>query len=121
VLVIDDEPALLAAIGRSLEDTHDVVTASGGRAALAILGSDVSFDAVLADLMMADLTGMDLYETVRERHPHLERRFLFMTGGAFTPCAQRFVAAMPDRCLEKPLGHRQLLDAVDAVALAAGA
>ena len=63
--------------------------------------------------MMADVTGMDLYERVRERHPGLERRFVFMTGGAFTPRAQRFVAETPNRCLEKPFAHEQLLDAVE--------
>jgi PAS domain S-box-containing protein len=116
VLVIDDEPSLLQAVGKWLADTHDVVTAPSGRAALDILGGDRRFDAVLADLMMADVTGMDLYERVREHHPGLERRFVFMTGGAFTPRAQRFVAETPNRCLEKPFAHGQLLDAVDLAA-----
>jgi two-component system cell cycle sensor histidine kinase/response regulator CckA len=118
VLAIDDEPGLLALIGRLLGEAHEVVTAPSGRAALEILGGDARFDAVLADLMMADVTGMDLYERVRERHPGLERRFVFMTGGAFTPRAQRFVAETPNRCLEKPFAHEQLLEAVE---LAAGA
>ena len=113
VLVIDDEPGLLASIGRSLAETHDVVTAPSGRAALEILGGDARFDAVLADLMMPDVTGMDLYERVRERHPGLEQRFVFMTGGAFTPRAQRFVAETQNCCLEKPFVHGQLLDAVE--------
>jgi two-component system cell cycle sensor histidine kinase/response regulator CckA len=120
VLVVDDEPYLLACIGGSLADTHDVVTASGGRAALEILGNDARFDAVLTDVMMADVTGMDLYERARERHPGLERRFVFMTGGAFTRRAQRFLSEMPNRCLEKPFANGQLLDAVDAVVLSAG-
>jgi two-component system, cell cycle sensor histidine kinase and response regulator CckA len=118
VLVIDDEPGLLQAIGRWLAATHDVVTAPSARAALDILGGDAGFDAVLADLMMPDVTGMDLYERVRENHPGLERRFVFMTGGTFTPRAQRFVAETPNCCLEKPFAHEQLLDALD---LAAGA
>jgi len=119
VLVIDDEPELLASIVRSLADTHDVVTAPGGSAALEILGGDDHFDAVLTDVMMADITGMDLYDRVRKRHPGLERRFLFMTGGAFTRRVQRFVAEVPNRCLAKPFERRQLLEAVDAVALGA--
>jgi len=118
VLVIDDEPGLLQSIGRWLSETHDVVTAPSGQAALEILGGDARFDAVLADLMMPDVTGMDLYERVRDRHPGLEQRFVFMTGGAFTPRAQRFVAETPNRCLEKPFAHGQLLDAVE---LATGA
>jgi PAS domain S-box-containing protein len=118
VLVIDDEPGLLRSIGRWLERTHDVVTALGGREALEILGADPRFDAVLADLMMPDVTGMDLYESVRERHPGLQDRFVFMTGGAFSPRAQRFLAETTNRCLDKPFALEQLLDAVE---LATGA
>jgi two-component system cell cycle sensor histidine kinase/response regulator CckA len=113
VLVIDDEPGLLASIGRTLGGTHDVVTAPSGQAALEILGGDARFDAVLADLMMPDVTGMDLYERVRADHPGLERRFVFMTGGAFTARAQRFVAETPNHCLEKPFLQAELLDAVE--------
>ena len=118
VLVIDDEPSLLASIGRALAGTHDVVTASSGHAALEIFGDDVGFDAVLTDLMMPGVAGMDVYERVREEHPGLERRFVFMTGGAFTPRAQRFVADVPNRCLEKPFERGQLLDAVEAATTA---
>jgi PAS domain S-box-containing protein len=115
VLVVDDEPALLAYVGRALAETHEVVTASGGRAALEILAGDTRFDAVVTDLMMAGLTGMDLYEQVRAGHPGLERRFVFMTGGAFTQRAREFLGEMPNRCLEKPFEPRQLLDAVEQV------
>jgi two-component system cell cycle sensor histidine kinase/response regulator CckA len=119
VLIVDDEPAMLTSLLRLLSNTHDVETASGGRAGLEILATDTSFDAVVTDLMMADLTGMDLYERAREVHPDLERRFLFMTGGTFTPRAQSFVAKMGVRCLEKPFERRELLDAVDAISFAA--
>jgi PAS domain S-box-containing protein len=115
VLVVDDEPALLSSIRALLQDEHDVVIASGTREALAILGDDSRFHAVLADLMMADLTGMDLYDAVRERHPGLESRFVFMTGGAFTARAQKFLARTPNRCLEKPFAHEDLLDAIDTM------
>jgi PAS domain S-box-containing protein len=121
VLVVDDEPAMLTSICRLLASVHDVETASSGRAGLEILAADTSFDAVLTDLMMADLTGIELYEKAREVHPDLERRFLFMTGGTFTPHAQRFVAKMAERCLEKPFERRELLDAVDAISGAGAA
>jgi hypothetical protein len=45
---------------------------------------------------------MDLYADVAARHPGLERRFIFMTGGAFTPRATEFLAQVPNRRLEKP-------------------
>ncbi len=115
VLVVDDEPALLASIRLLLQRNHDVVTASGGRQAVEILREDRRFDAVLTDLMMADLSGIDLYEAVRERHPGLERRFLFMTGGAFTSRAQRFLQSTTMRSIEKPFREDELLEAIDTV------
>jgi PAS domain S-box-containing protein len=119
VLVVDDEPSLVATMRLLLGTDHDIVTATGGRQALEILHEDHRFDAVLTDLMMADLSGMDLYETVRERYPRLERRFLFMTGGAFTSRAQQFVKATRARFIEKPFAEDELMNAIDSVIRAA--
>jgi two-component system cell cycle sensor histidine kinase/response regulator CckA len=119
VLVVDDEPALLVAFARHFADEYDMVTAPGARQALDILRDDERFDAVLADLMMADLTGIDLYEAVRENHPGLERRFLFMTGGVYTQRAQNFLSTVSNRCIEKPFDPGELLEAIDELVHAA--
>jgi hypothetical protein len=52
--------------------------------------------------MMPEVTGMDLHAQVAREHPGLERRFVFMTGGAFTPRAAQFLAEVKNPCLEKP-------------------
>jgi len=102
VLVIDDEPALAAMIRRVLAKEFDVDLASDAREGLERLGRPNAYDVVLCDLMMPDMTGMDLYAEVARRHPGLERRFIFMTGGAFTPRATEFLAQVENRRLEKP-------------------
>ncbi len=114
VLVVDDEPALLGSLVRLVSDAHDVVGAASGRQALDILNDDSRFDVVLADVMMSELDGIQLYEAVRAGHPGLERRFVFMTGGAFTESMQRFLATVPNRCLAKPFQGGELLEALDA-------
>jgi PAS domain S-box-containing protein len=114
VLIVDDELALLSTIRMLLEDEHDVVTASGTRQALAILDDDDRFHTILVDLMMADLTGIDLYDAVLERHPRLESRIVFMTGGAFSARAQKFLAKTKNRCIEKPFAMEVLFKAIDA-------
>jgi FixJ family two-component response regulator len=63
------------------------------------------------------MSGMELHARVAERDPGLARRMCFMTGGAFTDAAARFVAAGAP-CLEKPFEPERLRDAVERAAAA---
>lgn len=115
VLVVDDEPALLRSLSAILGSFHDVVAVSSGREAVDVLRDDGRFDAVLTDLMMAHFTGMDLYEVVRAARPGMERRIVFMTGGAFTADGRAFLAKVPNRCLEKPFEKEEVLAALGEI------
>jgi PAS domain S-box-containing protein len=112
VLVIDDEQALAAMIRRVLAKDCAVTLAADAREALALLDRPDAYDVILCDLMMPDMTGMDLFAEVARRHPGLERRFIFMTGGAFTPRATEFLAQVANRRLEKPFETAVLKAAV---------
>jgi len=102
VLVIDDELALANMIRRVLAKDCDVDLAGDAREGLERLDGPDGYDVILCDLMMPDMTGMDLFAEVARRHPGIERRFVFMTGGAFTPRATEFLAQVENRRLEKP-------------------
>jgi two-component system cell cycle sensor histidine kinase/response regulator CckA len=114
VLVVDDEPKVGISLGRMLRD-WEVHVVEDGRDALELLRQGASFDVVLCDLMMPHVSGMDLFEQVRGRDAELARRFVFMTGGAFTPRAREFVAEVPNVTLEKPFDKAQVLAAVQGV------
>jgi CheY-like chemotaxis protein/two-component sensor histidine kinase len=101
VLIVDDEPAVGRALKRILRE-HDVELATSGRQALERLSVDPGFHAILCDVMMPDLAGKDLYEAVRQAGSGLERRFVFVSGGAFTQGARDFQARVPNPTLEKP-------------------
>jgi CheY-like chemotaxis protein len=103
VLVVDDSPLMARGLARALRPEHDVCTLTSARAALQRLMEHDDFDAVLCDLMMPELTGVDFHRELEQRKPELARRVLFCTGGAFTPASRDFVRRMGDRCLEKPL------------------
>ncbi|MFL5347760.1 MAG: PAS domain S-box protein [Hyalangium sp.] len=108
VLVVDDEPGVGKVLRRILKD-HEVEVAAGGRQALERLQREPDhFDAVLCDVMMPDLGGKDLYEAVRRTHSGLERRFIFVSGGAFTTNAREFLEAIPNPKLEKPFNEPAL-------------
>ncbi len=103
ILVVDDEPLVARALLRILAPHHDVVTRTSAREALAdVQGGSEPFDLLLCDLMMPDMTGMELHARVREVAPALADRIVFLTGGAFTPSAREFLARVPNPRIEKP-------------------
>ncbi|MCP3136988.1 ATP-binding protein [Pyxidicoccus xibeiensis] len=102
VLVIDDEPPVGRSLARIIGPQHKVTVAGSGEAALAALTSGVSFDAVFCDLMMPGISGMDVYERMREASPDVARRFIFITGGSYTTRARQFLERVPNRQIEKP-------------------
>ncbi len=119
ILAVDDEPALLHVLSRLLGGSHEVTTASGRDEALEVLRRDAGFDCILCDLMMPLGDGMSFYERLRDAWPGLERRVVFMTGGAFTEKARSFLHGVPNATLEKPF-DRATLDRVLADLAAAG-
>ncbi|HET9753418.1 MAG TPA: ATP-binding protein, partial [Myxococcales bacterium] len=108
LLLIDDEPYLGVTLKTGLRDEAEVVAAREGREALRILHEDQEFDLILCDLMMPGLTGMDVFDQVSRELPALCRRFVFMTGGAVTERARRFLDGMPDQRLDKPFRLEQV-------------
>ena len=112
LLLIDDEPMLLSSYKRTLGKHFEVTTALGGREGLARIEQQADWDVVLCDLMMPDLDGPAVYEQVRNRFPGLEKRFLFCSGGAFTPRCRDFADSMPGRVLDKLLTVAKLESAL---------
>jgi CheY-like chemotaxis protein len=102
VLIVEDEQAIAQGLKLLLEDEYEVVVASGGEGALELLTQGNHFDVVLCDLMMPDLSGIELYEQLKQNAPGTEERLLFMTGGAYTPEAEEFLERVPNPRVEKP-------------------
>ena len=53
--------------------------------------SSQQFDLILCDLMMPQVTGMDLHAALMQLDAAQASRVVFMTGGAFTPSARSMV------------------------------
>ena len=80
VLLVDEDTEVLELTKTFLEredDTLDVSTVTSAPAALERLGSE-SFDCVVSDYSMPEMTGVEFLEAVRERSPGLP--FFFFTG-----------------------------------------
>jgi two-component system, NtrC family, sensor kinase len=102
VLVIDDEPEVIEALARTIGPLHSIERAGSGTRALELLAQDAGYDVIFCDLMMPELTGMDLYEVIASKYPELLERMIFMTAGGFTPRAIAFVDQHGPKCIEKP-------------------
>ena len=116
VLVVDDEPLVARALARMLRP-HDVTVASSGRDALRCV-REARFDVIFCDLMMPDLSGMDVYDALRGTDPSVADAIVFMSGGAFTDRAAAFRAGVANRFLAKPI-DRDAVERVVAERLAA--
>jgi CheY-like chemotaxis protein len=112
VLVVDDESVVAHTLKVLLQGEHDLVVAQSGAEALELLGKDpgvaASYDAILCDLMMPGMTGMELFEVLRREHPTLARRVVFMTGGVSMLRVSEFLESVPNAKFEKPFDIAEL-------------
>jgi PAS domain S-box-containing protein len=112
ILILDDEEAVRHMLERMLCLQHEVVTAASGLEGQALLAKDRAFDLIVCDLMMPDMTGMDLHAWLVTRDPALAGQVVFLTGGAFTPRAAEYLASVPNLRFEKPVDREGLLQVV---------
>ncbi|MFT3912507.1 MAG: response regulator [Anaeromyxobacteraceae bacterium] len=116
VLVVDDEPLVSRAVVRLLAAEHAVCVAETAEDALATIEGGDRYDAVVCDLALPGMSGCDLHARIAARDPALARRFVFLTGGAFTDASTRYLASCDVPCVEKPFQADRLREAIRAAA-----
>jgi signal transduction histidine kinase/CheY-like chemotaxis protein len=110
ILVVDDEPQILALAQEILEPTGHVEVAASGQEALAKL-QDHAFDLVLTDVMMPEMGGMELVQHIRLHHP--ETLVIVFTGYASYQDAVAAVKSGAFDYLTKPLQREILRHAIE--------
>jgi len=108
LLVIDDEPLVCRVIQNALKSEHDVFVEQRAEKALSRLERGETFDAILCDLVMPDVSGPAFYATIAERWPNLVEHLVFMSGGAFTPATLAFMEQRGTSVLSKPFAITEL-------------
>ncbi|MFZ5756158.1 MAG: response regulator [Pseudomonadota bacterium] len=116
LLLIDDDPGIVSALTRQLRMAHDVTGTTSARHALEELQSGIRYDIILCDLMMPEMTGMLLHESISRFAPDQAARMVFLSGGTFTQEAMRFIARDGIRFLEKPCALDRLLEIIGSEA-----
>ena len=98
---------------------HDVEVVTSGDEAVERIRTQV-YDLVLCDVMMPEISGMDVFAHIARTRPTMGKRFVFMTGGAFTPKAREFLESIANEHIEKPFSIRDLRNLVSKRAAIAG-
>ena len=102
ILVVDDEPALLQALGTTLTSMgHEVSLAADAVRSLELLEQQ-RFDLLLTDILMPGMGGIELAEVAARHYPELS--VVLMTGYGMRPAH----ANPPWPVLEKPFGPEEL-------------
>ena len=116
VLVVDDDTPTRETLRLALEDAgYAVLEAKDGSQALDILRRTRRRLVALVDLLMPEVTGVDLLrEVARDRGLARRHRYIAMTAGddALLRSAADALAALNGQVLLKPFGIEPLLGAV---------
>ena len=111
VLIVDDERDVGVAISRLLKPIP-VVFAQSAAGALGRLEAGGKFAAVVCDVRMPGIDGMQFYQAVVERAPSLARRIVYVTGSLGSRELTEFLERTGCTCLRKPFGGNELREAV---------
>ncbi len=109
ILIVDDEPVLRQLCRRALEGFR-ILEAENGRAALEILARE-QVDVVLSDIMMPEMTGLELLARVRQSDP--DQVMVMMTGYGERDVVIEALKLDADDFLTKPVNLLQLTTIVN--------
>jgi CheY-like chemotaxis protein len=112
VLVVDDEASVRTIAEESLKRAgFEVATASDGEAAIELVRG-TAFDAVLLDLTMPGITGVDVFHAMKRVRPDMP--IVLTSGYSRQQTAARFSGREVDAFIQKPFLPSALVRALQA-------
>lgn len=118
LLVVDDEENLLEALTVILSDEgYQVEAVFSGKAALEALDTAGEHrpDLIVADVVMPEMTGLELCETVRNSPALGDIPFLFISAFVSSEVEAQIAEQSKAGVLRKPFEVEELLEAVQAM------
>ena len=80
IVLVDDEPRLLAGIRRRLSNDFNIVTFERGAEAIDYLSAPNDAKVIIADMQMPEMNGIELLKAVKDIAPNIRR--LMLTGNS---------------------------------------
>jgi DNA-binding NtrC family response regulator len=117
VLVIDDEPTIRAALHRFFTRRNWLFDEAedGARGLVKLMAPGAEYTAIISDLRMPGMSGMELHDQLAEHRPELLDRLIFSTGDVASKDAAEFVQRTRCIILEKPFELSKLGETLDRI------
>jgi len=111
ILAVDDETDILLILRTSLKDDYDVDTATNGPEALEKTDA-TPYDLVILDMMMPEMTGIQVLEELRRRDKTATTPVIFLTGVSDKAKIREALDKGTQFYIVKPFKHTDLVSKV---------
>jgi CheY-like chemotaxis protein len=119
LLLVDDEPAIRLALQRFMMRRGWTVEACASGvdayARLVCTGAEHEIDAILCDVKMPGMSGIEFYRALEQARPMFLTRLVLATGDVASADVAEFLAAVRCPILEKPFALSALAEALASV------
>jgi CheY-like chemotaxis protein len=114
ILVIEDEPSVIAFLRAALERKgYSVVDAASGAEGLERLTKG-NYAGVISDIRMpGTVNGAEVHAWIQENKPELKNRIILISGDTANSETQALLARSKTPCIEKPFRVQQLITIVE--------
>jgi CheY-like chemotaxis protein len=114
ILLIEDEPSVIAFLRAALERKgYSVVDAGSGAEGLERL-SNGRYAGVISDIRMPGaVNGAEVHAWIQKNRPELKTRIILISGDTANSDTQAFLARSGAPCIEKPFRVQQLISVVE--------
>ena len=108
-MLVDDEKDLIYSIKMALEDSsgdYDIISANSEKECFELLKNDMP-DLILLDIMMPEMSGWEVYDSIRENPDWINIPILFLTARTdrITKKAGEFLG---DDFIQKPIENQYI-------------
>ena len=117
VVVVDDDPEIGSTIRSILGQENEILYFSNGRDAMKHFRRRPAVDIIFCDLMMPEMSGMEVFAALEAEAPDMARRMVFLSGGLTTPLAEKFLKSVSNRRCGKPIGAAAVKQIVKEILL----
>jgi PAS domain S-box-containing protein len=113
ILVVDDEDAIRKLVSTLLSQIGYTVETTGDAKEALLKIDDVGYGAVIVDIRMPGMSGIELFNTIKPKRPELAGRFIFITGDTSDENTRVFLEENELSYINKPFDTETLTKKVN--------